>query len=466
MKVKSLVAIFVLCLVMLAGCVMTVDPNLQPQARRGQIEPGAGEWQTWVLASGDALRPPAPPDATATAAELEELKALGAQLDSEQLAQIAYWDAGSPSYRWIELALTQYKNKPMPPLRVARGISLMNVAVYDAMVAAWDAKYTYQRLRPNVVDATVAARVSVPTSPSYPSEHAVAAGAAAAILGYIYPDDAQSFEAKAEEAAYSRVLAGVQYPSDVEAGLALGREVALLVIERTLADRSDAKWDGVMPTEAGHWSGENPVEPMAGTWQPWVLASGDQLRPPAPFAYDSVEMGVELQEIQNFTRTWQTNQKALYNQTFDGLYTTWYDNANTRIFEYHLDTNPPQVARIYALMSVAHYDAQIACWDAKYTYWAPRPFHLDPDLVTLFPSPNHPSYPAAHGCAPAAITSALAYLFPTEAASIQARAEEAAITRLWAGIHFRSDIETGLALGRAVADLVIERAEQDGSQSE
>jgi hypothetical protein len=34
----------------------------------------------------------------------------------------------------------------------------------------------------------------------------------------------------------------------------------------------------------------------------------------------------------------------------------------------------------------------------------------------------------------------------------------------WAGIHFRSDIDTGLALGRAVAKLVIERAEKDGSQ--
>ncbi len=281
------------------------------------------------------------------------------------------------------------------------------------------------RPRPSAVDPTLATLVSIPNSPSYPSEHAVAAGAAAAILGYIYPDDAQTFQAKAEEAAYSRVLAGVQYPSDVEAGLELGRQVALLVIERAEADGSAAKWDGVIPSEPGHWTGENPVEPLGGTWQPWVLASGDQLRPPAPFAYDSAEKSVELQEIQNFTRTWQTNQKALYNQTFDGIYAGWYDTANLRIFEYRLDSNPPQAARIYALMSVTHYDAQIACWDAKYAYWAPRPFQLDPELVTLFPTPNHPSYPAAHGCASGAITSAMAYLFPAEAESIHVRADEA-----------------------------------------
>jgi membrane-associated phospholipid phosphatase len=396
---------------------------------------------------------------------LQELKALAAQRDDQTLAQIAYWDAGSPNYRWIEIALGQFKSKPFPPLRVSRGMAMMNVAIYDAMVAAWDAKYTYNRPRPSTLAGTLTTLVAVPNSPSYPGEHAVAAGAAATILGYLYPDDAQHFQAKAEEAAYSRLLAGVQYPSDVEAGLELGRQVALRVIERAKADGADAVWDGVMPAEPGHWTGENPVEPLGGTWQPWVLVSGDQLRPAAPPAYDSAEKGVELQEIQTFTRTWQTNQKALYNQTFEGIFSGWYDNGHLRIFEYHLDANPPQAARIYALMSVAHYDAQIACWDAKYVYWAPRPFHLDPALVTLFPSPNHPSYPAAHGCASGAITAMLAYLFPAEAETINARADEAAMTRLWAGIHFRSDIETGLALGRAVADLVIEWAEQDGAQA-
>jgi membrane-associated phospholipid phosphatase len=443
---------------------MVVDPNFQPQNRQTdpqQTGPVAGQWQTWVLTSSDELRPAPPPDPAATQAELAQVQQLGAERDEAALRQIAYWDAGSPSYRWIEIALNQFKSKPMPPLRIARGMSLMNVAIYDAMVAAWEAKYTYDRPRPGLLDPTLETLVTTPNSPSYPAEHAVTAGAAAAILSYLYPDDAQTFQAQAQEAADSRVLAGVQYPSDIEAGLALGREVAERVIERAEADGSAAQWDGVMPTAVGRWTGENPVEPLGGTWQPWVLASGDELRPPPPPAYDSAEMLAELQEIQTFTRTWQTNQKALYNQTFEGIFTGWYDNGSLRIFEYHLDADPPQAARVYALMSVAHYDAQIACWDAKYTYWAMRPFQLDPELVTLFPSPNHPSYPAAHGCASGAITAMLAYLFPQEAEAITARADEAAMTRLWAGIHFRSDIETGLALGRAVAARVIEYAEQD-----
>jgi PAP2 superfamily len=215
-----------------------------------------------------------------------------------------------------------------------------------------------------------------------------------------------------------------------------------------------------MPTEPGHWTGEKPIEPLMGSWQTWVLQSGSELRPPAPPAYDSAQKQTELQEMQTYMRTWQSNQKAMFWQTFDGIFTFYYDTASKRIFEHHLDANPPQAARIYALLSVTQYDAIVACWDAKYTYWAMRPFQLDPTLVTLFPTPNHPSYPAAHGCYSGATAAILGHLFPAEAAFIQAKAEEAGMSRMWAGIHFRSDIETGLALGRAAAQKVIEHDQQ------
>jgi membrane-associated phospholipid phosphatase len=450
MRKQIALLLVVVSLALLAGCTIAFAPS-------HQIEPEAGQRQTWVVTSSDNVRPAAPPDQVATQAEIAEMKALIAQRDDAAGAQVAYWDAGSPSYRWIEIVLNQFKTKPITNPRIARGMALMNVAIYDALVTAWDAKYTYNRLRPNQVDPTLATLVTSPNSPAYPSEHAVAAGAASTILGYLYPDDAQSFEAKADEAANSRVVAGVQYPSDVEAGLELGRRVALLVIERAMADGSDAEWVGVMPTEAGHWTGEKPIEPMAGTWQPWVLASGDELRPPAPHPYDSPEKLAELEEIQTFTHTWQIDQKALYWQTFESVYNLWYDNASQRIFEYHLETNAPEAARIYAVMSVAQADAAIACWDAKYAYWAPRPFQLEPAIVTLFPTPNHPSYPSAHGCFSGAIAAAIEAFFPAEAQFVHDKADEAGMSRMWARIHYPSDIEVGLNLGRAVAQKVIER---------
>lgn len=460
-------------LMMLSGCSATAPlsavagtstDRLDSPASVG-VEPKAGSWQTWVLKSNNEIRPAAPPNKAATEQEIKDLQKLATQRDAKTLSQIAFWDAGSPSYRWQDIALAAVvKNSATTsPPRAVRMLALMNVAIYDAMVAAWDAKSAYNRPHPSQFDPKLTAIVAVPNSPSYPSEHAVAAGAAAAVLSYIYPDDAKMFDELAQQAGQSRLLAGVQYPSDVSAGLELGRAVAAKVIARAKADGSDAKWTGTIPKGPGYWNGENPLEPLAGTWKTWVLKSGDQFRPPAPPAYDSPQKLAELAEIKTFTRTFATNAKAMFYQTPDGVHYIFYNNASLRIYEHHLDQNPPRAARVYALMSVVRADAAIACFDAKYAYWAIRPFQLDKTVTTLFPTPNHPSYPGAHGCFSGAIARMLEYLFPDEAKFIHDKADEAALSRMWAGIHFRSDNDAGLKLGRQVADLVIERAKKDGS---
>jgi hypothetical protein len=102
--------------------------------------------------------------------------------------------------------------------------------------------------------------------------------------------------------------------------------------------------------------------------------------------------------------------------------------------EYRLDDDPPRAACAYALQNIAAIDAGIACWDGKYTYWAIRPFQLDPEVKTLFPTPNHPSYPAAHACLSTAEAAILGYLFPRDAEALAALAEEARESRVWAGI--------------------------------
>ncbi len=68
-----------------------------------QVEPNAGQWKTWVIASGGALRLPAPPDADGTAAEIQWLKDCVAKRNQAALAQIHLWDAGAPGYRWMQL---------------------------------------------------------------------------------------------------------------------------------------------------------------------------------------------------------------------------------------------------------------------------------------------------------------------------------------------------------------------------
>jgi hypothetical protein len=206
---------------------------------------------------------------------------------------------------------------------------------------------------------------------------------------------------------------------------------------------------------------------MAGTWQTWVLTSPDQFRPDAPPAYDSEQLAAEMDELRNFERTPVTNSTAAFWEFASGgrrHYWFWNENLSRLILQANWDNNAPLAARAYALTNIASYDGMVACWDAKYTYWQIRPFQLDPEFTSLFATPNHPAYPSAHSCISVATTDVLAHLFPTDAAEITGLAAEAAESRIWAGIHFRSDVESGIELGHDVGDAVIAHAMSDGSQ--
>jgi membrane-associated phospholipid phosphatase len=444
-------------------------PNRCPAP--AQIEPRAGTWRTWVLEDGSQFRNQitGPPSRAVSHEEIAVLQQLARQRDAAALDLINFWDAGGPAYRWNEIATDQLIRNNVNTPRGARMMALVNVAIYDAMIAAWDLKYLHKRPRPSELDPGFSTVLANPQSPSYPSEHAVAAGAASAVLAYLFPGNAKFFADQAEAAGRSRLLAGVQFPSDVAAGLELGRAVAELVIARGRTDGSDAVFTGAIPTGPCAWRGTNPAEPMTGTWRTWTLSSGGELRPGPPPTCDSAQMAKELAEVKNFPRTipapgasFNTTRAAFYWQ--GNAIKIWHDILGKKLLEYRLDANPPRAARAYALFSVAGYDAAVAGWDEKYTYWAIRPFMLDPTVNPLFTTPNHPSYPSAHAFIDAPHATVLAYLFPRDADFFEAQSREGAESRIWAGIHFRSDIEAGLSLGRAVAEKVIERARNDGSQ--
>ena len=430
-----------------------------------QVEPKAGAWKTWVIRNGSEVRAEPPPSAAATAGEAAWLKThiAEARRSPEAMKQMQYWTAGPPAYRWVERMLNLIETRGFTNPRNARNFALLNVAIYDATVAAWDSKYAYNRNRPAVADSGILSAIDTPRSPSYPSEHAAAAGAASEILAYLYPADAQNFRYLAEEAGRAALTAGINYPSDVTAGLQLGRTVGSRVVAVAQNDGSQSVWTGSVPSGPGLWVGAAPLEPLAGTWRTWVLTSGSQLRPGPPPAYDSPEKRAELDEIKNYPRTFASNARGFYFQSLEGVFRVFYDELSKRIFEYNLDENPPAAARAYALASIAHNDGSVACWDAKFMYWAARPNMLDSSIVTLFPQPGHPSYPSAHGCFSGAIARVIGRLFPDFAEIMEARAVEAAESRLWSGIHYRSDLDAGLSIGRKVGDLIMQQAANDGS---
>lgn len=432
----------------------------QTTDRALQIEPRAGSWKTWLLTSGDQFRPVAPPDESATAAELADMEAMISERSAVALDRVAYWDAGAPTYRWNQLTIQHLLANGIGGPRAARVLALVNVAMYDATIAAWDAKYAFQRLRPAQALPSLTTVVPTPASPAYPSEHAVTASAAATVLSGLFPDEASTFAALAEEAGQTRVLAGTDYPSDVVVGMDLGRRVAEVALAHAKTDGSDAVWAGSIPDEPGKWSGTKPAEPLAGTWQPWVLTSGDQFRPGPPPAHDSAQMARDLAELKAFERTTISSLTASFWEYYGGRasFEFWTNQTSRKLFEERLDSNPPRAARAYALQMVANYDLFVACWDAKYAYWAIRPFQLDPTVTTVFPTPNHPSYPAAHASLAGAMETVLGALFPRDAEAFSLIADEESWSRLWAGIHFRSDIEAGRTLGRAVGQSVIDWA--------
>ena len=109
-------------------------------------------------------------------------------------------------------------------------------------------------------------------------------------------------------------------------------------------------------------------------------------------------------------------------------------------------------------------DAWIGSQDAKFHYWTARPNQFDPTLTTVVPTPNFPSYPSNAAAVGMAAAHVLGHLFPREASRYTSWAAEFGESRIWGGIHFRSDVRAGWDLGRRVGMAVAERARRDGAE--
>jgi membrane-associated phospholipid phosphatase len=434
-----------------------------PLLAHAQVEPQAGNWKTWVISSGRDFRVPPPPNEAGTQNELEWVRNVSSETDRGIPQIIRHWNAGPPSYRWIEMVTDRFLRGQFPGLSGNRAYAYMSMAMYDATIAAWESKYFYNRKRPSVVDPRIRPRVDVPDSPSYPSDYAATAGAAATVLAYFFPNEAQGLQELAEEAARSRLFAGVEYPSDYTAGLELGRRVAARVIELARADGSDAPWAGTVPTGQCMWVGSNPGNVTAINWRPILLSSPSEFRPAPPPSCTSETVRADVAAVRAYQRTFTTNYKAFMWQSPEGVQPWPFIRMSRYVLEDNLEANPPRAARAYALVATAGLDAFIASQDGKYTYWYLRPHMLDSGITPLFPVPNFPSYPSNHSSYSSTMAEVLAYLFPARAESIRAIGKEAGDSRIWAGIHFEIDNQAGVELGKKVAGKFISRAQSDGA---
>jgi membrane-associated phospholipid phosphatase len=439
--------------------------------------PGGGAWKTWVLADAASVLPPAPPAAGSEAARQEVEEILRLQRDAAGLAalDLPRWSQATLPWTHEAIDLLEFYWFLLPdvrtasPARSARIMALLHVASYDAMVATWRAKYHYQRPPPHATDARVQALGSRGEVPSYPSEHAAAAGVAVEVLSAMFPqEDRARFEATARRAGEARIASGQAYRSDVDAGYELGRAVARQVLERARGDGADAAWAGSMPADSWAWRPtpprrvRDPFDATAGSWRTWVLERGDQYRLPPPPMPGSPAFERDLEELRRMPaiRTVRQADAARFWAT-DAPSAGWELFAEEEIRRRNLPAL--HAARAQALVSIALYDAFVAAWDSKYHYWLLRPVSADTTLQPIFSTPPFPSYPSGHSTISGAAAEVFAYLFPDRAAHYHSRAHEASMSRVWGMVHYRFDVVQGEELGRKVGEAVVRRARQDGS---
>ena len=441
-------------------------------------EPTAGAWRTWVLPSAGAIAVPAPPPAGSAAAraDLDELRRLQRSRTTAGARRLRAAARRSPIAPWMDVNFKLVANRAKDPAAASRAYALLSVAMYDATVATWKAKYRYRRDPPRDVEAVAAPG----PDPSYPSEHAAIAGAAARVLAYLYPEyPAARLSEMAQRLTHQRVRAGLNFPSDTRAGLVLGRSVGDAVIAYAKRDRSDRRWDGTRPHTRGSWqpppgSTARPVSPLAGTWRTWVMTSGRQFRPPPFPAYGSPAYRAQARAVLDAKRHLTAAQRKAALFWAGGQGTALPPGIWNQVVLGYLRREPqtvPRETRVLALLNVAQADAGVASWDAKYAYWVTRPENAIRDLgidrrfEPLIRTPFFPAYISGHATYSGAAGDVMAYLFPEDAKLFAAKAREAADSRVWGGIHFPLDGSEGLRVGHRIAALVVARARTDGADS-
>lgn len=293
------------------------------------------------------------------------------------------------------------------------------------------------------------------------ADRGAVAGASAVVLSHLFPSQAPALEAMVT--AQANAGPDGMHPAFAR-GEAIGRAVGGSIITRAQNDGFNRPFTGIIPVGEGFWISNTTPPTVAGGQlpgvTPWFLTSADQFRPAPPPALGSAAFLGDLAEIRRLsdTRTAEQTQIAIFWAQNPGTPTTpgfWIGMATDGANERGLSER--EATHLYALLSATMFDALIGCWDAKEAYWFIRPWQVDVG-ITVVPEvgkPNHPSYPSGHSCASASAAQVLKTFFPEKGEQLDAMVTEAGLSRMYAGIHYRFDIDAGAQLGRRVAALAI-----------
>lgn len=211
---------------------------------RPPMLPNYGAVALWNFdrATVEKIRPAAPPAVGSAEFNkaLDELRAIQKNQTREQARIANYWADGAGSYtppgHWHRRAANAAQEARYSEVRMARTLALVGTALMDAGVCCWETKFYYYYPRPQQFGLKTS--VGLPNFPSYTSGHSTFSGAAAVVLGSIFPDRADEFMAQAQEASVSRMYGLIHYRFDCEAGLTCGKTIGSYAVNRGKADGS------------------------------------------------------------------------------------------------------------------------------------------------------------------------------------------------------------------------------------
>jgi hypothetical protein len=386
----------------------------------------------------------------------------------------------NPVVQWNRTLLVILRTPGAQPATVhpTRSFAIMHAAIYDAV---------------NDIDSThkpyLAELSGLPRSAS---QDAAAAAAAHEVLLALYP----AFQT-ALDALLQQSLSQIPDGKDKLQGVAIGQTVADRILALRSNDGSNAKPTpfvfGNAPGDYQSTPPNFPKQPQFTHWSrvtPFALERASQFRlgPPPELTSDTyTDAFNEVKSLGIVQSTTASADQALTGHFWNGaIQNYWNEIAQTASVAHNLTT--AQNARLFALLNLTLADGVIAFYDTKYTYnfWRPvtaiRAADTDnnPDTAA---DPNwlpqvgnttpDPSYPGAHAVISAAAARVLTAFFKADHfnfnvtsevlpgvqrsfSRISAAAEEATLSRIFAGVHFRFDLTTGQRLGREIADFVID----------
>jgi len=371
---------------------------------------------------------------------------------------------------WNNAALDAIRvDRTAPPI-ASRSLPIVHVAIYDAVNGIARTHEPY--LVPSAV-STSASRVAAATAAAHQT------------LVSLFPNHTSTFDA-----LHATVLAGIPNGPQKTNGMTWGEFVASQILAARANDSSNAIVQPPGGSGPGVWVPTPPaflpyLLPQWGFVVPFGMSSTSQFRPPGPPSLDSQQYAADYEEVKELgaamgsTRTEDQTEIALF----------WADGAGTETPPGHWNSIAQIIAaargntleenaRLFALLNIAMADAAICSWDAKYTYHFWRPVtaiaFAEPQLnwMSFIVTPPFPDYTSGHSTFSAAAATALPLFFGTEDlpfttgsdflpgvyrsfSTCQDAAEEAALSRIYGGIHFRSASEDGLQAGSSIGEWTV-----------